>query len=515
MKKLVTLLLAAGLVFAASQPASAIEFKPFGSAEFVFNAASNLGTFEPAGGRYAFQNSSDVMHNFGEEYHPKHSRVVQRFILGMDIVASENLSAHYDAIFGYFTWGGPSTAAAPTGGGALGTRAANIVTRQAYLDWIVPSTSVKVRMGLQAWAAPAFATGTLNPYDGDDFGTGILVTAPINDNVTVTGGWLRASSDTRRGTTATTTARTDDNFDMFILSVPVKVEGARVTPWGLVGVLGKDSTSYRSTNYATDPNLPVANNNWLPLQNAAAAAADAKGIGYSATMRGNSTVYFAGLGGELTMFDPFRFAWDFAYSGIDTKHSFTDRSGWLLGASAEYKTAYGVPTLKAWFASGDDGNINNGSERGITTGAFSRAGVLAFYGNGLGGNMILKTGAKPAGTWGVSAQWNMASFMENMFHNFHVSYVQGTNNKKMAAYADPRYVQEYMTTKDSLVELDFSTVYSIYKNLAMILDMSYIIQNFDGKNWAKDSTGALRRPDVDKLHFSNAWNIAVNLRYTF
>lgn len=87
--------------------------------------------------------------------------------------------------------------------------------------------------------------------------------------------------------------------------------------------------------------------------------------------RGNSTGWWGGLGGELTMFDPFRFAFDAGYSTLDTDYSALDRSGWLLGLSMSYKTAWGVPTLKFWYTSGDDGNVKNGSERPLITGDFN------------------------------------------------------------------------------------------------------------------------------------------------
>lgn len=515
MKKLITLLLAAGLTFAASAPAAAIEFKPFGSAEMVFDWAGNLGSFEPGGGLYGFQDNSDAMHNYGEQNHAKSSRFIQRFILGMDIVASDTLSAHYDGIFGFFTWGGPTSIPAPRGGSALGTRAANIATRQAYLDWTIPSTPIKVRMGLQAWLIPSYATGTANPYDGDDFGAGILVSAPINDAVSVTAGWLRANSDNRRGNAADLGNATDDTMDMFSLIVPVKLDGFRFSPWGIIAPIGKDSGkttgSYSAINFADKDGGAVSH--YLPLR--AAAVQGAANAGKPDDInRGNSTAWYLGFGGEMTKFDPFRFGLDFAYSGIDTDHSYTDRSGWLVGVAAEYKTAYGVPTVKLWYASGDDGNVNNGSERAVATGAF-KPGSDFFFGSGnLGGNMMLGMGnGRPGGTMGASLQWNRMSFIDGLTHNFHVTYVQGTNNKKMAQYADARYIQGYLTTKDSVVELDFESVYSIYQNLAVVVDAAYIFQNIDEKLWATSLGSAV--PAGGRMHFSNAWRLGTNFRYTF
>ena len=59
----------------------------------------------------------------------------------------------------------------------------------------------------------------------------------------------------------------------------------------------------------------------------------------------------------------------------------------------------------------------------------------------------------PNGSWGISAQWNDISFVENLSHALSVTYVQGTNNKHHKINPD----KGYLTTKDSLVEIDFNT----------------------------------------------------------
>ena len=508
MKKLATLLLAAGLVFSAFQPASAVELKPYGMFELLFEHGGNMAR--------ALQSSADVKHNTGEDFHGKHFGVIQRLTVGTRFVMDENLSATYEAILGYNTWGGPATgaAAAQQNGGVLGSRSANIVTKFAYLDWMVPGTDLKVRMGMQPWFWPSYATGTINPGDGDGFGTGILVNAPINDNVGVTAGWMRATSGFRRGNVVTD-KHTDDNLDMFLLTLPIKGEGFRLTPWATFAAVGKDQSGWaKSTSWKQFTPLVAAASAGL-AESGHAQNVTAQNIGQ---VRGNSTAWWGGLGGELTMFDPFRFAFDAAYSAIDTDYRATDRDGWLLGLSAEYKTAYGVPTLKFWYTSGDDSNVKNGSERPLMTGAFKNGSSVFFGSQNLAGNMASDCGATYTGTWGLSAQWNKASFIEGLFHNFRVTYIQGTNSKKMAEYVKSEgktpgsELGRYLTTKDSVIDVSFDSVYSIYKNLAAMLELSYAFDNMDGKLWGKAM-------GIDggngKAHFSDAWRINMKFMYTF
>ena len=183
--------------------------------------------------------------------------------------------------------------------------------------------------------------------------------------------------------------------------------------------------------------------------------------------------------------------------------------GWMLGLAMSYKTAYGVPTLKFWYTSGDDGNVKNGSERPTVNGNFNTSASVLFGDGTLAGNMVQDAGAAKAGTWGLSAQWNKASFIEGLFHNFRVTYVQGTSSSKMAKYVEKTELGKYLTTKDSVVEVSLDNVYSIYRNLAAMLEVAYLFENMDGDMWGKEL-------GIDGgAHFSNAWRVDLKFMYTF
>lgn len=460
MKKLVTLLLAAGLVFSAANSASAVEVKTSGTMDFAFDWTQNIGT--------NFQDYDDAGFN------QKHFGAVQRFRLGLEFVMSENLSATYQAQVGTFTWGGPTSANALGGnnsegtGGVLGSRSANIVTRLAYLDWMVPNTSVKVRMGQQSVALPSFTFGS--PVL-DDTATGVVVAAPLTDNFGLTGMWLRGASGFRRGAVDNEN-RLDDNMDVFGLIGDVKGDGFQVQPWVSFATVGKNSSF---------------------------AFAD------------NATAWWAGISGELTMFDPFRLTADFIYNRVDVDHSKNDDSdGWYAALGAEYKTAYGTPALKGWYASGDDKDHALHDDKGGSvwelSGGFNATSTFYDGAFGLGKHIGVTS---PNGSWGISAQWNDISFVENLSHALSVTYVQGTNNKHNLIAPD----DGYLTTKDSLVEIDFNTTYNIYQNLATVLELGYIFENFDGKNAANNGFDGLTAGD--KAKFSNAWRASLNFQYTF
>jgi hypothetical protein len=127
MKKLATLLLAAGMVVASTAPASAADVK--------------LDGFY----RYTFQTASTGFNGVNQE------ATQQRMRLGLTIAASENLSGYTQFQLGTNDFG-----SAPKHGKM------DVQARQYYIDWQVPATPVKVRMGRQGLGLPADAFGGNN-----------------------------------------------------------------------------------------------------------------------------------------------------------------------------------------------------------------------------------------------------------------------------------------------------------------------------------------------------------------
>jgi len=503
MKKLITLLLAAGLICSFNSQAQAVEVKASGIFDMVFEGFNGLN------GSNSFMDSKDYFNNYGQnrpDRYNKHFDAVQRIRLDMDFIISETLSAHYGLQVGTFSWGGPSYGVFPNenSGGALGTRATNISTRLAYIDWVIPQTDTMIRMGQQYYTLPSYA---ITSPVLDDTATGLTAHVPFNDDVALTAYWIRALSSARRGDTSGIApfARDDrDSYDLFGLNLDLQFDGWQLTPWGIYGLLGRDAYGVRGGDSVAMGALPINGYDRLTWQN---------GVLTGRSDPSGSQVWFAGIGGEVTLWDPLRLAADFYYSSSSNDHSSTERSGWYIAASAEYHTANGVPTVKGWYATGDDSNPANGSERPLTlSGGFDPGATMYFQGRYSIANTIDRGDA--GGTWGVSVQWNDFSFVENLLHSLRVTYFQGTNNSKMPGLINWGYANDwrvtpanYLTTKDHVVEIDFDTTYYIYKNLATVLELGYAIQDFDDNVW--------RGVNNTEAKFSDAWRAALNFRYTF
>ena len=459
MKRIMTLLIAAGLVLGASAgSAKAVELTANGTWQFGW-------TWMQAPG-------PDTKDTF---------KAKQRLRTQFNFIASEDLKGVLFTEIGNGDWGGEK-------GWATGTDGVNIKVRYAYVDWVVPGADIKVRMGLQPIAQPAY---TFNrPIMAASYDVaGITASYQFNDMVGLTLAWTRPLNDD---------SQPHDSIDTFMLAVPVTGEGWEVTPYVMYGSVGSQAMN-RAFEANTDPkwgsDVKYLLAGLLPVGGFSGIAAAAN------TDSGN--IWWAGIGGELTMFDPFRVAMDFSYGyadlgnfgGWDLK-----RRGWAVTAEASYTLDFVTPTLRGWYSSGDDANPYDGSERmpslrSLST--FTNFGYDAWYDSdqiGVGSN----------GQWGIGLHFDNIQVIENLKHDLRFSYIQGTNNREMAQYAVQGMGGNigteglYMTTGDKAWEIDFDTKYNIYKNLAMHVELSYIKLDFDESTWRGIGNGYLDDDDAYK-----------------
>ena len=235
MKKLATLLLAAGLVLGAATGASAIDFKVKGEWLVTFDYGQN-GNFTGGNGR------TGSGFGDGDEF-----EAGQRFRISLDAVASESLSGQLFFEIGGAKWGSDRA----TAGLAVGAdRTDTIKLRRAFIDWMVPQTALKIRMGLQGIALPSCTTQS--QIFNEDV-AGITASYKFNDNVGLTAVWARPFNDnaTDAGIGRANRANYMDNVDAFALLVPLTFDGVKVTPWAMYAALGPNWNNGGGANVGT------------------------------------------------------------------------------------------------------------------------------------------------------------------------------------------------------------------------------------------------------------------------
>ena len=203
MKRIITLFLAAGLTLGASSAVRAADIAVKGLWDFNFE----------------WSNSSFLENNSSEDFF----KARQRLRTQVDIIASESLRGVLFFEIGDQNWGRASQ------GASLGTDGTVVEVRYSYIDWVVPNTDLKVRMGLQPVAFPGYvANSTVLNHDG----AGITLNYQFNETVGLTAFWLRAEHDNAYDDGDPIQRGLGDNMDFFGLSLPLTGEGWALTPWG-------------------------------------------------------------------------------------------------------------------------------------------------------------------------------------------------------------------------------------------------------------------------------------------
>lgn len=478
-----------------AQPALAVDFKVKGFSETTFQHVN----------RHFLRDSRKVEQpNFN---------VFQRFRFQVDAVASENLSS--TAIFDIDAlWGAGQNRWTPADvtNASLGTDGMGVKVSQLYVDWRMPETDLRVRMGKQLFWTPGLVSGSAVLVER---GYGISWTLPVNQWLGLEGFWIRARNDNydkrfpatgSQWTKSSDESLQYDDADFFHLRVPMKGETFQIIPWLAYGQMGRNSGEM-----TREIVIPAA---WetRPLS-------DQK----------RQTAWYSGVTGEYRGLDPWRFAFDVNYSTIDGLDKVMDRAGWFAAASAEYRFKNFTPRLTLWYSSGDDDNLANGSERmpSITASWWATSfGHSAYWKNGAShGYNADNVHTSPIGLMGVTLEFDQIRYFEKLMHVVRFSYERGTNSPGMAKYiravdretgnvtvsplrqdyavAYPFNTLLYLTRNDSLFEFNFDTVYTMYDNMKVVFELGLIRLDLDKQLWA-----------VDKYEKFNH-KIGVNFIYSF
>lgn len=487
LKKLATLLIAAGLLLGVQTQASAIDFKASGIWDFNFE----------------WNNTSFYKDSGNDTFHAR-----QRLRSQIDVIASESLKGVLFLEIGNTNWGQAST------GGSLGTDATNIEVRYSYVDWVVPETELKIRMGLQPMTLPNFVAGS--PILDHD-AAGITMSYQFTDNIGATFFWMRAENDNTNGNEIIGQGNSNrsNQMDFVGLTIPLTGDGWAATPWGMYANVGRHSFINGDFD-AMNGLLPQGGNetyaSWLNDR--------------------NNPAWWLGLSGELTYFDPFRVALDIMYgksdmgtmnvngmlhaNGITPNFDVPDvdlsRQGWMALASVDYKMDVVTPGLVGWYSSGDDSDPFDGSER-MPIVKPSWVGTSFGFDGGWGIADCDQLGMSPVGTWGLLLRFEDISFMENLTHAVRIGYYTGTNSDEAVKRGGALLFNTsfeypiYLTKKDHALELNFDSVYKIYDNLSLAVELAYINLDYDDDVWQY----AMDTDNIEK----NAWKAGINVRYAF
>jgi hypothetical protein len=444
MKRIALAILALAFVIGSVAPSFAVEMQARGS----WRAAASW---------YDFDGENSDFDN-GETF-----RARQRARLWFDFIANENLKAVLGLEIGDVTWG--------NGAGKLGTDDTAIEVKHAYIDFNVPNTQVNIKAGLQGIYIP----GNLGSPILDDDAAALMVSAPVNDMVSVAAGWIR-SYDLEDSTTGLYNS-TDDNginggdeVDTLALLVPVNADGFSVTPYFLYTLIGQNTID----NLVITDQVGVNGSPWTD----------------------DATMWHAGFSGQLDMFDPIVVLMDAAYGSLalETAGNDIDVKGWFFDLAVDYKMDIMTPELFFYYTSGAD---DDKDEISVFPAINADMTFSTFLMDGAALGECGQYNSDPADLpmWALGLKLKDINFIEDLSHTFTIYYAQGTSDK------DGWYGKTF-AEDDSLVEVNFDTKYQIYDELAAYVELGYI--NFD---WDKSADHESSTED--------AYKAALGIKYDF
>ena len=512
MKKLMTLALAAAMMMGVATGANAIDFKAKGQwiMDFNYGMHGKFGESKAAANSGYSRNGN----------HEDEFEATQRVRLQLDAVASEALSGTVFFEIGDQVWGDNDN------GGALGADGKVVKLKRAYIDWMVPQTDLKVRMGIQGIALPSFTTNASQIMDDDV--AAISLNYQFNENVGLTAFWARPYNDNsgyKWNGDKEGYQNYMDNMDMFAVLLPLTFDGVKVTPWVMYAAMGPGM--FNEWKHPEDKTKKFSGGNaWTRASNGLVS-----GFAGTDPLDTYGNAFWAGVTGEVTYWDPFRIAWDVNYGSAAYADEKMNREGWLASLLLEYKLDWGTPGLYGWYSTGDDNNPRNGSERMpvVSANGNNQFSNFAFNGNPyIAREGVL--GSTMVGTWGIGARLKDVSFLEDLKHTLRVNFMGGTNAPKMAKYVSDyapfekrgvkavdegsfSYDPMYLTTDDYALEIGLTNTYKMYDNFTVMLDAAYVALWLDdststwGKNPGRSALGG------DGVY--DAWNVNLSFVYSF
>lgn len=416
----------------------------------------------------------------------------QRFRVRTDFTAAETVKFRLGVQVTDTPWGqGTYVAANPT---------VSLEAYQAYLQFFLPDSPVEMTIGLQQFSLPQsplfFDSVVLASKQGTkSFPVLVLNTPLYGDTVRLNAGMGRLRDVNR--TYDPSTSQVGDELDIYFLTLPVTLGGLQVTPWATVGVVGRSSldlTAYR--NGLVSGGWFEGGRGYVDNQNAAA---------------------WLGAAMTLSALDPIKVYGDVIYGQAALADAGRNhRQGVFADLGAEYTgLSWGVPTLGAWWASGEDDNLGNGSERmPVMMSHFGIGGSWLFAcGQDLSNDNL---GASPLGAMGLFASIRELSLIENLSQTLTLTAMAGTSSARgmRRAVAASGGNGAYLTMGRELAEgerlygLNYDSRYRLNENLSLIVESGWArMTGANGAIWngTRNFTG----------HVADAWKAALGFRYVF
>jgi len=442
MKRIALLALVAVFVLGMTGSASALHLQQ-GEAGEAGGGTAYMNVYGHVANYAYWENNAD----FDDDLHADDSNEFfgeTDWYLGFEIAQSENLKA-FIQLYQEQDWG-ETAGAAGADASYSGEGEDNLNIENAYLEFLVPNTDIRVKGGDFGFQLPG--AGGDNVFD--DTANGIQISTPFNDMVGLTAGY--ALLDLEKSGNEEEDYQTSAAYAV----LPITMDGISFNPYFMFA---------ESDSGAESGNL----------------------VPKFATAKANDhTAYWYGFNSAITMFDPITIGADFIYGTSSVENTDAtydadagDRAGWFAQLTADYKMDMVTPGLVFFYGSGDNDDADDGSEMLPTiVPNYKPFNAVDDFGHGAETGAFNSSGAEiGAGLWALAFQLKDISFIEKLSHDLTLGYVAGTSDK--AVVEEGLYEESFLTEEDSMWTVEFDNTYQVYENLSAGLFFAYTKADFD------------------------------------
>jgi len=473
MKRYATLVLAAAICFSVLEPAFAdTQVQITGDFRLHMNSWS----------RYNFTGWDATGKRTAEPL-----AIYERFRESFDFITSDWVKFRFRVNLRNANWGGAMAVDKPP---------STIEASNAYLIFTIPNTDMRVDAGFQEWSVPLSSFFANVNVMGSRVAA-LAVTAPVAaDLLTLRFGYLRPRqtySDFSPGTSGNAA-----NFDVFYLAAAVTTDAVNITPWGVFGMIGRDTAPLSGVGEQMLPAIPAVAG--LP-------------VSWANTV---NDAFWIGSSVEVKAFDPIKFYSDIIYGNAAfNDHGYDNRRGAFIDAALSYSgLTFMTPSLWGFWSTGDTGGISGGSER-MPYRFFSwNAGNSFLFRDENNEWYRDKLNVNQIGAWGLGLTLDKIGFVKDLTHLLTVNFANGTNSpntlREGVAFAG---VGNYygmglnLASNEWVYGLECDNKYELNKKLYLYGNLGWAHGNFDSTIWGHRFVNQAQGGDV--------WRILLGLRYSF
>jgi len=432
----------------------------------------------------------------------------ERFRLRTDFVANEGLKFRLGIRVNNKAWGDAKALTQVAGGGfILDNPAVNIDVYECYLQFKWPGTEVQFTIGYQPLDLPISANMLYaNPVLGGTMGPAAMVNIPVSDNFGILAGFIRFA-DANPGFEPSTTTLSD-RVDGYLLALPITLDGFKATPWGVIGVIGKDAPL---SSVGTGPSP-----RWNQQNVGNGLLSSSAYLSQTTMLRHSQQIYYwVGTTLAVTALDPFKFYGDIIYgAGAMQDKKYDKRQGWWFDVAAEY-TGFDMltPQVTFWYGSGDQSGSDGSGRMPTIVDCWGPSNTF-LTGNGQAFGAGYAAGLNPAGSWGFAVGLDKISFVQDLKHRITFTWANGTNTAKALRYGNNlNGIGTYymmgrdLSNQEYVYGVNLDNQYNIYENLAAIVETGWAHGQFQTSVWSHRFTKAANNGDV--------WKVAFGLQYKF